>query len=402
MKQQRIFMCFVVFIILISLNGIVLAVENTIHVSELYKEVQEMKIWKGEYTVENHKVNINTRIIMPDIDSVKILKCQRMEVSKSFFDNIQKYESSQYNDGILSFDIQNYENDVRYLGILEKDRFELYYNSPSILLSYKPNDFLKTEKQRLDTLTIDENREYAENSNMTIEKSKQLLTNILEDVYEKNVEYCFKTIDVKSRGRKTKGMNDMELGDTVDYYPKGTYLLNCYQSFNNIPVLLSSKQMYSVRGTDVQWPNRINEFPYTNQHLWMEVMSEDSYAIGGSVNEIIDVVNDDIPLSDLQSVIKSLEKLIYSGNIRNVYSFEFGYGIFLGKEKGDFFLYPIWMIECSYAYNPDDEILMVDDVQSENQLGHGFVVVNAQTGVCFEHPLIISNRDIECPQIIEY
>ena len=68
-----------------------------------------------------------------------------------------------------------------------KERFEVYHNSPSMLLSRNPQDFLKTEKTEISVDKINENEAYAEDNSLTVLEARQVLADILNGMYGENV-----------------------------------------------------------------------------------------------------------------------------------------------------------------------------------------------------------------------
>ena len=101
------------------------------------------------------------------------------------------------------------------------------------------------------------------------------------------------------------------------------------------------------------------------------------------------VLIDDVPLCSMDKVIESIETKIQEGYIRNVYALRFGYCCYLNEKRGDYFLYPVWNVECTYIYNPEEgkeyERNMTG-VSYVNELNYHTMIVNAQTGE-FMNPL---------------
>lgn len=75
---------------------------------------------------------------------------------------------------------------------------------------------------------------------MSLEEAEKYLEEIVE--YFIKDEYNGIDIDyikIAGRGRKTKSYTDEELGEYVDYYPKGSYFFNYYQVIHKIPIMMT-------------------------------------------------------------------------------------------------------------------------------------------------------------------
>ena len=394
--------------VLMIVPTLALASGDMVSVSELRQQVEMMGRWTKTYEAHGRTIEVDVPIRVPSAEKVPILECVPWKISEKMTDEIKKETKTEEYDGIINFESLNDKGtDTHYFGILSKERFEVYHDSPSMLLSRKPQDFLKTEKTEIPIDEINENEAYAEDNALTVLEARQVLTDILNAMYGENAEYIFDRVSIGSRGRKTKGMNDLELGEVVDYYPKGTYVLECYQTIQDIPILIEAKQIYyGVRGSDVEikWASRINEFSYTPPHLWMQIMSPQEYAAGGCLKKCRAIREEDVPLAGLERIIGAVEEEIQGGQIRNIYSVQLGYSIFLEEDSnGIYELFPVWLIECQYSYLPENEAWYDENNDDyRNQMGYGRFVINAQTGKPFEHKSEIQNKDLICPNVITW
>ena len=113
---------------------------------------------------------------------------------------------------------------------------------------------------------------------------------------------------------------------------------------------------------------------------------------------------EDVPLAGLEKIIGVIEKEIQSGQIRNIYSVQLGYSIFLEEDSnGIYELFPVWLIECQYSYLPENQAWYDENNDDyRNQMGYGRFVINAQTGKPFERKSEIKNRDLTCPDVITW
>ncbi len=101
----------------------------------------------------------------------------------------------------------------------------------------------------------------------------------------------------------------------LDY---GWYWLSAVQQFEGIPVLFSGENTRS-------W------FP--TSCVWAEIYKDGLYSISGATLKQVGMRHEDLPLLPWSEIQKSIEKLIKSGKIINVYQVRFGYQLVL-MEKG--------------------------------------------------------------------
>lgn len=68
------------------------------------------------------------------------------------------------------------------------------------------------------------------------------------------------------------------------------------------------------------------------------------------MDEKSNVIEEDVPLKDIDVIIKKIEEKILAGNIRNVYALKLGYCVYFDKlDETGYVLYPIWICECAYV-----------------------------------------------------
>ena len=131
---------------------------DMVSISELCQQVETMGRWTQTYEAYGRTIEVDVPIRVPSAEKVPILECVPWEISEKKTDEIKKETKTEEYDGMINFESLNYKDtDVHYFGILSKERFEVYHNSPSMLLSRNPQDFLKTEKTEISVDKINEN-----------------------------------------------------------------------------------------------------------------------------------------------------------------------------------------------------------------------------------------------------
>ena len=112
----------------------------------------------------------------------------------------------------------------------------------------------------------------------------------------------------------------------------------------------------------------------------------------------------DVPVSQLDKVIDSIEKQIEAGHIRDIYALRFGYCCYEGAD-GRAILYPVWVIECDYYYSVKTKTTAYAEMENEMSVTSGLfyrkMIVNAQTGE-FIDPAKLMDRVFDCPEIMTW
>ena len=186
------------------------------------------------------------------------------------------------------------------------------------------------------------------------------------------------------------------------YYPPGMMALECDQTFHGIPNIQRVWELMTA--DDHVYDTLIDR---KAERLIIAITDRDSWSFGASLKREKEVAAPDIPLVGAQAVIEQLEEMILEGKIRDVYSLELGYCMFLDPQTdGQYWLYPVWKCECLYADDPDKEIRTDKSVYSSeayrsNTSNFTWFVFNAQTGEPLGKEKGATAEDFYCPPVME-
>ena len=182
----------------------------------------------------------------------------------------------------------------------------------------------------------------------------------LEEIVEYFIKDEYNGIDIDyikiaGRGRKTKSYTDEELGEYVDYYPKGSYFFNYYQTLHKIPIMmtiiatLNNKQENKIYGD-------LFEYWGTTGGI-CQIMDRNSFWLTIKWMKIEKEHEETVRLLPIEQIINTVEKEIKAGHVRNVYALKLGYIIYLNDRSPETYtLYPMWVLDCDYVENKNKEI----------------------------------------------
>ena len=117
----------------------------------------------------------------------------------------------------------------------------------------------------------------------------------------------------------------------------------------------------------------------------------------------VNKIEKDVPLQNVDVIIKNLEKEIKQGKIRRIYALKLGYCVYFSDEGENIYtVYPVWVCECDYTESAKEELKTSERIQdNREQYYYKQLVINAQTGE-IESYLIEKQELAYCPQIITW
>jgi len=393
-----------------------LASAEAISITELREQVEEMGRWTQTYEAYGRTIEVDIPIIVPEVDRVPILTVKAIDAINS--EKIEKdpllHEAGM--DGLMRRIEDEGLFPYLYSGQSDDSPTEVYivdgrktllirHHSPLILRGIKPKDFLKYDRTCYYPFELDAKNTYAEENEMSLEEATACIKDILDYYYPgRDNRFSVNYAEVIGRARKTKDASDLVLGETVEYYPCGTFNIHYSQNMYGIPVYVQVNELYDsqkqaanqVYGDGFKELGRID--------YYAEIMSRDlsveMYALMFEVNE---VAQEDVPLAPVSQVIFSIEDEIEKGHIRNVYALRLGYVCYLNPSSSESYsLYPMWVLECDYVGSANEEIRKYI-YSDEYRDGFNFarVGVNAQTGEIVDR--MKPNKEcLYCPEIITW
>jgi hypothetical protein len=358
----------------------VLIICNMICINCIAEEMDKFT-WKKEYIIDGNIISVDIPIYILDENELEVYDCTSYteyikNPNSDDKNNVYSYnenlrELTKEKDGTSEADIEVYDKGTELRVML---------NNPEDLLGKNKNDNIKIKEYGFYQYQVDDKVTYAENNEMSLEEAEKYLEEIVE--YFIKDEYNGIDIDyikIAGRGRKTKSYTDEELGEYVDYYPKGSYFFNYYQVIHKIPIMmtiiatLNNKQENKIYGD-------LFEYWGTTGGI-CQIMDRNAFWLTVKWMKVEKVHNEKVKLLPIENVISALEKEIEDGHIRNVYSLKLGYIIYLNEESPKTYtLYPMWVLDCDYVETKGGNI-KVNPYSQDIRDGFSFerICINAET-----------------------
>ena len=342
---------------LLLMPTLALASGDMVSISELRQQVEVMGRWTQTYEAHGRTIEVDIPIYIPNEKELAVYDCSTYTEYIKNPNSDDKNNVYSYNENLRELTKENdgtSEADIEVYG--KGTELRIMLNNPEDLLGKNKNDNIKIKEYGFYQYQVDDKVTYAENNEMSLEEAEKYLEEIVE--YFIKDEYNGIDIDyikIAGRGRKTKSYTDEELGEYVDYYPKGSYFFNYYQVLHKIPIMmtiiatLNNKQENKIYGD-------LFEYWGTTGGI-CQIMDRNAFWLTVRWMKVEKVHNEKVKLLPIENVISALEKEIEDGHIRNVYSLKLGYIIYLNEESPKTYtLYPMWVLDCDYVENKNKEI----------------------------------------------
>ncbi len=358
----------------------VLIICNMICINCIAEEMDKFT-WKKEYIIDGNIISVDIPIYILDENELEVYDCTSYTEYIKNPNSDDKNNVYSYNENLRELTKENdgtSEADIEVYG--KGTELRIMLNNPEDLLGKNKNDNIKIKEYGFYQYQVDDKVTYAENNEMSLEEAEKYLEEIVE--YFIKDEYNGIDIDyikIAGRGRKTKSYTDEELGEYVDYYPKGSYFFNYYQVLHKIPIMmtiiatLNNKQENKIYGD-------LFEYWGTTGGI-CQIMDRNAFWLTVRWMKVEKVHNEKVKLLPIENVISALEKEIEDGHIRNVYSLKLGYIIYLNEESPKTYtLYPMWVLDCDYVETKGGNI-KVNPYSQDIRDGFSFerICINAET-----------------------
>ena len=337
----------------------------------------EMKIWKQDYEAYGRKISINIPVDDMGIDKIEIIRAETQKVNEREVEKTKWSDDADFckDSGMIETLTEGEESwPVSYL--LSEDTFItiLYDRSPCELRKYGNGRQLWRDGVSYYPNEINPQDIYAENNNVSLKAAEDYLGKIIEYYYDsQDSDYEIDYVTVNDRARKN--------GKDVDTYQSGTYEIYFSQRINDIPILGRWADLYDMfeRAENKIYPNEKWNAGST-MHWYFEIMNRTSFNGYMMMLEKRDTLYEEKIVS-MEKAIESIEKEIYAGRIRNVYSLKLGYVCYENKKDISTILYPMWIFECEYVKKPDEaESEYAENGDFRTGSHHALVGVDAITG----------------------
>ena len=337
----------------------------------------ETKIWKQDYEAYGRKISINIPVDDMGMDKIEIIRAEPQKVNEREVEKTKWSDDADFckDSGMIETLTGGEESwPVSYL--LSEDTFItiLYDRSPCELRKYGNGRQLWRDGVSYYPNEINPQDIYAENNNVSLKAAEDYLGKIIEYYYDcQDSDYEIDYVTVNDRARKN--------GKDVDTYQSGTYEIYFSQRINDIPILGRWTDLYDMfeRAENKIYPNEKWNVGST-MHWYFEIMNRTSFNGYMMMLEKRDTLYEEKIVS-MEKAIESIEKEIYAGRIRNVYSLKLGYVCYENKKDISTILYPMWIFECEYVKKPDEaESEYAENGDFRSGSHHALVGVDAITG----------------------
>ena len=343
--------------VLMIVPTLALASGDMVSVSELRQQVEAMGRWTQTYEAHGRTIEVDIPIYIPNEKELAVYDCSAYTEYIKNPNSDDKNNVYSYNENLRELTKENdgtSEADIEVYG--KGTELRIMLNNPEDLLGKNKNDNIKIKEYGFYQYQVDDKVTYAENNEMSLEEAEKYLEEIVE--YFIKDEYNGIDIDyikIAGRGRKTKSYTDEELGEYVDYYPKGSYFFNYYQVLHKIPIMmtiiatLNNKQENKIYGD-------LFEYWGTTGGI-CQIMDRNSFWLTIKWMKIEKEHEETVKLLPIEQIINTVEKEIKAGHIRNVYALKLGYIIYLNDRSPETYtLYPMWVLDCDYVENKNKKI----------------------------------------------
>ena len=343
--------------VLLLVPTLATANSNMVSISELRQQVEVMGRWTKTYEAHGRTIEVDIPIYIPNEKELAVYDCSAYTEYIKNPNSDDKNNVYSYNENLRELTKENdgtSEADIEVYG--KGTELRIMLNNPEDLLGKNKNDNIKIKEYGFYQYQVDDKVTYAENNEMSLEEAEKYLEEIVE--YFIKDEYNGIDIDyikIAGRGRKTKSYTDEELGEYVDYYPKGSYFFNYYQVLHKIPIMmtiiatLNNKQENKIYGD-------LFEYWGTTGGI-CQIMDRNSFWLTIKWMKIEKEHEETVKLLPIEQIINAVEKEIKAGHVRNVYALKLGYIIYLNDRSPETYtLYPMWVLDCDYVENKNKEI----------------------------------------------
>ena len=400
---------------LLLMPTVAMASGKMVSISELRQQVETMGRWTQTYEAYGRTIEVDVPIIVPEVDEVPVLTVepyyavyeQRLTRDGTLLEKIGEdgWWSVYAESNLLSEEGITGEAKALDLDDFEQVNFNANYSSPrdehNLNTKYMSDFFYPYEIEQADT--------YAEDNPASLEDAVTNLKKIIDYFYLEEPAFMVDRVELRSRLHKVKGIDDYKLGDYVETYPSGTYNLSIREMMDGIPIYVDIGDRLSLDLASDKGKKGVNDFWRKNVKLWrvrdnyFEFMNKSRFELDTSWLKRVNEIEEDVPLQNVDVIIRNLEKEIEKGKIRKIYALKLGYCVYFSDEgKNLYVIYPVWMCECDYTESAKEELKKSEQIPDERkQYYYKQLVINAQTGQI--EPYLIEKQELAyCPQIVTW
>lgn len=356
--------------------------------------------WHQTYQAHNREIRVDLVPSVPDVDKTPVLKA----VDAPFLNDavkatiLQKYASPATPETARYF--------IRFRNVRSVENYRIIhdsgYASGNDLIVYNDDDVLvASDAESMGTINqklrsfrpeevSDKDKAYADNNDMLLSEAISMYHEKLSEFY--GSDYNVETGEVTLYGR----LFQRDTGEPIR--DKGSYNIRFKQMLRGLP-LLSGTMLYfqaapgakSIAVDGEREPGLLENYIFTK--------SRDSFTVSFCLFNELELLHEDIPLAPISKVISAIEPLIEKGYIRDVYSLELGYVMYISPDDQFYawYLVPSWVAMCKVYPNAQWDSQFNDTAYIED--GYQAVIVNAQTGEWLDWSSESAERSY-CPPVV--
>lgn len=361
--------CSLLLTIIIGIMYIPTAMAETIPVS--IKELQGMTdpVWEQTYEAYGRTIRVNTEIVVPKAERIPLLAIKPMEPLSE--EDVQKYEemfSTPYSSKFLNDKYRTYISFSDHKGHPDLSNAEKVTTPNRPLYEY------------------DRNQAYTEDNDLTVAQAENLVRQNIQKVFP-GVDFRVDKIVINDRTKYRKSGKKLEA--------KGYYELDCAQVIDGIPVAGSIHAAY--RNERTKHDRIISNYGTASAAVTDEGNFYGRYSIWDKAAKL----GSPDQFLPFDAIRPQIEEMILSGNIRHVFSVDFGYAQYDLPEdcKYEYVLVPAWVVSVGWMDDPEEEDDGATSVNgSDYAMGCTYlpIIVNALTGEA-TNPLDESNGRMLLP-----
>lgn len=397
-------------IILLLVMNLQAKAQNKNTIIDIKKQIQETPRWQKMYEAYGRRINIDCPIIIPNVETIPIytIECQRPFESQEWINENKCVLNEKTSNELLR---QYDDYGLSELLLIDKKEACLVFvsnnseNSNMLFVEDNPPGELLGTDLEFNSSTYYgfeiENVKNAEDNPKTLSDSKKILEKVINHFFEvQEGDVYIDYVEIRERARTTKTQKNGGDGDTVETYPMGTYYISFRQMIDGIPIYADAGENIAV-SDEKSWKYWKQYEPITGiKDMYFDFMKNDSFSLSLEWFKKKKRLENDVPLISIEQIIKSIEKEIGAGRIRNIYALKLGYCVFFKDDSAnEVILYPVWICECEYFESGKREV-KVKNTDENYRKGYNYVniMINAQTGEVYDYKTK-NKKEMFCPDI---
>lgn len=375
-----------------------------ISIEELHYDAPDY--WDGEFEAHGRKISFHAPVYVPDVKSAPVLVVSGCPIQ----DDINRMGLPD--DMVIVVYEPSYQAIRKKAGLSEGYPQNKFFDFPWSIEGREQAE-----------------NAYAENADVSISEAMKDMQNIVDQVFGPDqfgvfVDRCEMLSPVR---QNEKDVDFSGKAGWESYSGKGSYGLDVHLMEEGIPIFMGIGCSYRSPGnytySMLAWRSSMQVSLYFRPDQYLAISFD-------SLFEKKSTYIDDIPLCSFDQITEEIERFIFAGNIRNVYSIKLGYVVYqipnrsydfdkLNQDmvQAEYLAVPTWIVECTYVKNAKSEVTTnpKSNVDDENErpipyygkYGFQYLTINAQTGQANDPYETESSKSeylkkLKAPQIIEW